>query len=78
MLKVGDTVKVIGATICGGFEEECIPIDTICKVDEIRADRSGLTLKIRPVDCTYGEGFWYSEKDVMKGRMLWVTDCELL
>ena len=52
MLKIGDTVKVIGKTIDGsGEEKELIPIGTICRViGYYKDDKNGLTVGIRTVD----------------------------
>ena len=52
MLKIGDTVKVIGKTLDGsGEEKELIPIGTICcVVGYYNDDKNGLTIGIRPVD----------------------------
>lgn len=78
MIKIGDTVKVIGITDCGGFEKECIKIGTICKVvGTVNDEKSGLLVGIIPERELpfkgYGE-YWYLEKDVEKGRMKWVED----
>lgn len=78
MIKVGDTVKVIGTTSCGGFEKECIKIGTICKVVGTENDeREGLIVGIVPKKELpyngYGE-FWYLEKDVEKGHMEWIKE----
>lgn len=77
MLKVGDTVKVIGKTVDGsGKEKELIPIGTICRVmGYYNDDRKGLTVGIRPEDapCYIGE-YWYLVCDVEKGHMEWVKD----
>ena len=68
MMKVGDTVKVIGTTNCGGFERECIKIGTICKVVDTEIDpKAGLIVGIIPErELPYnGHGeFWYLEKDI--------------
>ena len=52
MLKIGDTVKIIGKTIDGlGEEKELIPIGTICRVmGYYNDDKKGLIVGIRPVD----------------------------
>ena len=74
MIKVGDTVKVIGTTECGGKEKECIKIGTICEVVATENDpKAGLIVGVTPKetrDCEY----WYLEKDVEKGRLEWVKD----
>lgn len=78
MLKIGDTVKVIGTTDCGGFEKECIKIGTICRVVGTYMDsKSGVIVGIIPEkEAPYkGVGeYWYLEKDVEKGHMEWVKD----
>ena len=50
MLKIGDTVKVIGKTLDGrGEEKELIPIGAICRiVGYYNDDKKGLTVGIRP------------------------------
>ena len=78
MIKVGDTVKVIGTTMCVDVEEECIKIGTICKVVETEDDKKGgLIVAIIPERELPYEGYgeyWYFEKDVEKGHMEWVKD----
>lgn len=78
MIKIGDTVKVIGTTDCGGFEEECIKIGTICKVIGVMlSKKDGLIVGIVPLKelpyCGYGD-YWYLENDLEKGHMEWVRD----
>ncbi|MBR5796324.1 MAG: hypothetical protein IKY26_09290 [Erysipelotrichaceae bacterium] len=78
MIKVGDTVKVIGTTVCGLEEKECIKIGTICKVVGIEVDeKEGLIVGMIPERELpyngYGE-YWYLEKDVEKGHMEWIKD----
>lgn len=50
MIKIGDTVKVIGKTLDGsGEEKELIPIGTICRVvGYYNDDKNGQTVGIRP------------------------------
>ena len=76
MLKVGDTVKVIGTTLCGDVETECIKIGTICEVVDIDSDSScgvlvGVVSKRDLPYKGYGE-FWYHEEQVEKGYLKWV------
>lgn len=74
MISVGDTVKVIGKTACGGFEEvECIPIGTICRVTGVENDSTGKIIGIEPIN-DYPYEYWYLEKDLEKGHMEWVKD----
>lgn len=78
MIKVDDTVKVIGTTVRSGFEEECIKIGTICKVVGVENQETGsLLVGIIPEKELpykgYGE-YWYLEKDIEKGHMEWVID----
>lgn len=78
MIKVGDNVKVIGTTICGGIEKECIKIGTICRVVGTEMDKKvGLIVGLIPEKQLpfkgYGE-YWYLEKDVEKGHCEWVKD----
>ena len=79
MIKIGDTVKVIGKTICGNNEEvELIPIGTICLVvgtqpDNKKGNIVGVVPENNPMKNGFGE-YWYLEKDVEKGHMVWVKD----
>lgn len=78
MIKVGDTVKVIGTTNIGGIEKELIKINTICKVVGVENnEKYGLIVGIIPERelpyNDYGE-FWYLEKDVEKGHLEWVKE----
>lgn len=79
MLKIGDTVKVIGKTLDGsGKEKELIPIGTVCRVVGYYNDnKNGPTVGIRPEGkpCYIGE-YWYLACDVEKGHMEWVKDNE--
>ena len=75
MLKVGDTVKVIGKTIGGdGIEKEYFPIGSICIVLSTERNKEGrLLIEIstnKNDDC----GYWYFENDLEKGHMMWVKD----
>ena len=78
MIKVGDTVKVVGTTDIGGIEKELIKINTICKVVGVENnEKYGLIVGLIPERELpyngYGE-FWYLEKDVEKGHMEWVKE----
>lgn len=78
MIKVGDTVKVVGTTDIGRIEKELIKINTICKVVGVENnEKNGLIVGIIPKRELpyngYGE-FWYLEKDVEKGHMEWVRE----
>ena len=50
MLKVGDTVKVKGTTLCGGGETECIPIGAVCVITgkEIDEGRGRVYYEVKP------------------------------
>lgn len=77
MLKVGDTVKVIGKTLDeNGEEKEFIPIGTICSVVGCYNDnKNRLTVGIRPEGKSrYVGEYWYLACDVEKGHMEWVKD----
>ena len=80
MIKVGDTVKVIGKTICGIAEAECIKIGTICKVIEVADNEKGKQIvALVPLEEFHGFNdyyveWWYDEKDVEKGHLKWVKD----
>jgi len=77
MLKIGDTVKVIGKTLNGNNEEsELIPIGTICRVaDTNYDDKVGNMVELIPSNKFIGyHGYWYLECDVEKGHLEWVMD----
>lgn len=75
MLKVGDTVKVIGTTDCGGFEKECIPIGTICQITATEKEEDGTVIfGLIPKDKVFDDTFWYLEKDLEKGHLEWVKE----
>ena len=75
MIKVGDSVKVIGTSMCGGRECELIPIGTVCIVQEVDELIDGTCVLIRD---PYKNDFWYLEKDVEKGHVVtrWVKESE--
>ena len=75
MIKIGDTVKVIGMTNCGGLEKECIPIGTICTVVNTNVEENGtMIFELVPKNVIICYGFWYLEKDIEKGHLEWVKD----
>ena len=75
MLNIGDTVKVIGKTSCGGFEKECIRIGTICEVADLNIYRDGTILAgIKPIDGSLNAPYWYLEKDLEKGHLEWIKE----
>lgn len=41
MWNIGDTVKVIDRTLCGGIRTEVIPIGTVCVIVEIDHEDDG-------------------------------------
>lgn len=78
MLKVGDTVKVIGVTIDGESNpKEYISIGTICTVVDIGNDS-----EVGPCVCILPNGgyptvrrpYWYSVDTVEKGHMEWIKE----
>lgn len=78
MLKIGDTVKVIKATMYQGEKTELIPIGTICRIVEIEHYKNEVkTVGIVPESSLpyngFGE-FWYLESEVEKGHMEWVRE----
>ena len=80
MIKLGDTIKIIGTTLCGDEEKECIPIGTVCEVVGIEnREKEGLILGVIPQKelpySGYGE-YWYLARDIEKGRMEWVKETE--
>lgn len=80
MIKLGDTVKIIGTTVCGGVEKECIPIGTVCRVVGVEnRKKEGLIVGVIPKKelpySGYGE-YWYLARDVEKGHMEWVKEME--
>lgn len=78
MLKIGDTVRVIGETVDGnGWKKEYIPIGTICRIIGIENDKKeGLLVEIIPEkEYSYSDwGYWYLARDVEKGHMKWIKD----
>ncbi len=74
-LRVGDTVRVIGTTICGNTENaECIPIGTICKVEEVaRKDNKDYYGICRDSDDRHMP-FWYTRDALEKGHMMWISE----
>ena len=74
-INVGDTVKVLGLTNCGGLEKELIPIGTICKVINIESDEEGVVAELVALDKPNDElGYWYDIKDLEKGHLEWIKD----
>lgn len=77
MIKINDTVKIIGTTLCGDDKEkECIKKGTICTVvniDNSCEDENTQYILVRPID-SHDEPFWYLSKDVEKGHMEWIKD----
>ena len=74
MISVGDMVKVIGKTACGGCEEvECTPIGTICRVTNIEDGENEKIIGVKPIN-DYPYEYWYLEKDLEKGHMEWIKE----
>ena len=73
MINVGDTVKVIGKTMCGEAEMECIPVGTICEVIDVEDGDNERIVGVQPI-YDYHYPFWYLEKDLEKGRLEWIKD----
>lgn len=74
MINIGDTVKIIGKTACGGYEEvECIPIGTICRVTNIEDKEKEKIIGVEPIN-DYPYEYWYLEKDLEKGHMEWIKE----
>ena len=74
MLKVGDTVKVIGTTVTHVSPcDEVIPIVTICIVKEIQETSAG-TIALIEDQATHRTSFWYSVDVLEKGQMVWVSE----
>lgn len=80
MIEIGDTVKVIGKTLCGDIRKECITIGTICRVVGIdNTGESNLTVGIIPEKELPYKGFeeyWYSSDSVEKGHIEWIKENE--
>ena len=77
MLKVGDTVKVRGTTLCSSGETECIPIGAVCVVTgkEIDEGHGRVYYEIKPkTNVGFDTPFWYLEKDLEKGHYEWIPD----
>lgn len=79
MLKIGDTVKIIDRTLCGGIKTEVIPIGTVCVIVEIDHEDDGRTYYglMKGTD-TLGERIiadgYYLEEELEKGHLEWVKD----
>lgn len=74
-LRVGDIVRVIGTTICGHIEHtECIPIGTICKVEEISCEDGKYYYGIRKASDDHHVTFWYTRDALERGHMMWVSE----
>lgn len=79
MLKIGDTVKVIDRTLCGGIKTEVIPIGTVCVIVEIDHEDDGRAYYglMKGTD-TLGERIiadgYYLEEELEKGHLEWVKD----
>ena len=76
MLKVGDTVKVIGKTLNGANEMvEIIPIGTIGKVITIENEKEEVIAEVVAVPHTFDDcGYWYKENELEKGKLVWVKE----
>lgn len=79
MLKVGDTVKVVSKTDCGGgVMNELIPIGTICRVTEVCNDQEGIyygIVDIRTRECDeFMNTGYYLENELEKGHLEWIKD----
>ncbi len=75
LLRVGDTVKVIGTTVCGNTENaECIPIGTICKVEEIARKDNKDYYGISRASDDRSVCFWYTRDALERGHMMWVSE----
>lgn len=69
MLKVGDTVKVVGKTRSGYTLKELIQIGTFCTVTEVCDDKCyGIT----SIDGKHF--FYYLENDLEKGELVWIPE----
>lgn len=75
MLRIGDTVKVIGNTV---EKNEYIAIGTVCTIIDIdNTEEEGLIVEILPNSYprrSTSYGYWYLACDVEKGHMEWVKD----
>lgn len=78
MLKIGDEVKVVGLTNCGGIEKEIIQKGTICEVVNIEKTETGMMAEIMPkgLKNQWNVGYWYYEKDVEKGKSQWIKETD--
>lgn len=78
MLKIGDTVKVIDRTLCGGIKTEVIPIGTVCVIVEIDHEDHGQAYygliegtKIQKIP---DDPWYYLEEELERGRLVWIKD----
>ena len=78
MIKVGDTVKVIGKTVVFDadngreIEIELVPIGTICTVTDFVEEHSDY--HVVPKDSFIEHGYWYYADALEKGHMEWIRD----
>lgn len=64
MLKVGDTVRVIGTTVGPNSPiEELVPVGSICIVKEVQDD-------IALIHDRKGNQFWYSQDALEQGKLM--------
>lgn len=77
MLKIGDTVKLVGTTgiIENGVvvEKELIPIGTICEVTSIDNEEEKTLYGVTSKNGIKTE-YWYYEEDLEKGSLEWVKE----
>ena len=74
MWEIGSFVKVMSKTISGGKAKELIPIGTICKIKEVCQEDDGTPYYgITPID-REDVPFYYLEKELEKGQLVWVPD----
>ena len=79
MWNIGDTVKVIDRTLCGGIRTEVIPIGTVCVIVEIDHEDYGKPYYglMKGTDSSrewiIADGY-YLEEELEKGHLEWVKD----
>ena len=79
MWTIGDTVKVIDRTLCGGIRTEVIPIGTVCVIVEIDHEDDGRPYYgLMKGTNSSGEQIiadgYYLEEELEKGHLKWVKD----
>lgn len=78
MWNIGDTVKVIDRTLCGGIKTEVIPIGTVCVIVEIDHEDDGKAyyglIEGTKIPKIPDDPWYYLEEELERGRLVWIKD----